>query len=107
MISFDKKNNSRKSDKNFYHGIVVNISQKNKSILKSFEIIGCKKILFGLLKLYKINVPINLIDKAIMDLQGNMTDKVLFIKQQFYFHFYRENKLIIVFKDKILKTHIL
>jgi hypothetical protein len=104
MINFDKANNSEKFDKNFYHGIVVSISQKDKSVLKSFEIIGCKKILFGLLKLYKLNVSEVLIYKVIKDLQDNMSDKILFKKQQFYFHFYRENELIIVFKDKIFNV---
>jgi len=44
-----------------------------------------------------------LIDKSIKDLQDNMSDKVLFKKQEFYFHFYRDNELIIVYKDKIFK----
>ena len=104
MIRFDKTNNSERFDKSVYHGIIVNLSQKDKSILKSFEIIGFKKVLFGLLKLYKLQVKADLIDKAIKELQGNMSDRILLKKQEFYFQFYRENELLIVFKDKIFRV---
>lgn len=104
MTSFDKTNNSERFDKRIYHGIIVNISQKDKSILKSFEIIGVKKVLFGLLKLYKLQVTADMIEKTIKDLQSNMSDRILLKKQEFYFHFYRENELIIVYRDKIFKV---
>lgn len=104
MATFDKINDLNRPENNFYHGIIVSLSQKDKSILKSYEIISEKKTLFGLFRLYKLRVSEVLIDKAIKDLQDNMSDKILFKKQEFYFHFYRDNELIIVYKDKIFKV---
>jgi len=33
-----------------------------------------------------------------------MADRLFFKKQEFYFHFYRNNELIVVFRDKIFKV---
>ena len=89
---------------NEYHGIIVNLSQKDKSIVKNLNVIGRKRVLFGLITLYKISVNENAIDKVIIEVQKNMNDRILFKKQEFYAHFYRNNELIIVFRDKIFKV---
>jgi hypothetical protein len=84
-----------------YHGIIINLSQKNKSIFNTLEIIGRKKLFFGLLTIYKVKVTPDKIDRVINEFQSNMSCRIAFKKQEFYLHFYRENELIIVFKDKI------
>lgn len=61
----DTKDNSNEENSNEYHGIIVNISQKDKSIFKKFQIIGIKKVLFGLIILYKVRVCNNEINDVI------------------------------------------
>ncbi len=77
---------------NEYHGIVIDVSQKNKDIFKKLKIIG-KKV-SGEWVLYKISVPAENISNKISTLQKGMADG-------FYFHFYRDNELVVVFKDRI------
>lgn len=79
-----------------YHGIIVDASQKNKSVFKNLEIIGEKQA--GSWILYKINVEPKKLDEIIKTLQQNMA------QGNFYFHFYKNNKLIVVFKNRIFKT---
>ena len=93
-----------KAPNNNYHGIIVNLSQKDKSIFKNLDIIGKKRALLGLVTLYKIKVNENSINKVIVDVQKNMNNRILFKKQEFYAHFYRNNELIIVFRDSIFKV---
>jgi hypothetical protein len=96
----DDKNDGKKE----FHGIIINISQKNKSIFETVNVLGKRKYLFGLLTLYKVKVPPDKITDAIKAFQSNMSDTVVFKKQEFYFHFYRDNELIIVFRDKIFNA---
>ena len=96
----DDKNDGRKE----FHGIVINISQKNKSIFETVNIIGKRKYFFGLLILYKVKVSPDKIADAIKAFQSNMSDRIVFKKQEFYLHFYRDNELIIVFRDKIFNA---
>ena len=39
--------NDRSKDDKEYHGIIINLSQRDKSIFKTIEIIGKRKLLFG------------------------------------------------------------
>ena len=87
-----------------YHGIIINLSQKDKSIFNTVEVIGKRKFLFGLLTLYKVKVSPENIDKVLKAFQTNMSDRIFLRKQEFYFHFYRGNELIIVFRNKIFKV---
>jgi len=87
-----------------YHGIIINVSQRDRSIFKTAEIIGKKKLFFGFLTFYKIKASPDTIDGTIKAFQGNMADRVLFRKQEFYLHFYRDDELIIVFRDKIFNV---
>jgi hypothetical protein len=95
-----------KNKNNEYHGIIFNVSQKDKSVFRTLRIIGKKKFLAGLLIIYKISISQEDLDDTIKTIQNNMRDAVLFINQQFYVHFYRQNELIIVFKDKIYRAAI-
>lgn len=76
---------------NVYHGIIVKESL-NEKIIKNLKILGegqGKDFL-----LLKIEVPIKLIEKIINIIQKSL-------KVKYYAHFFRENELIIVYKDKI------
>ena len=78
-----------------YHGILVDVSQKNKSIFNNLKILGQKKA-WGWI-LYKIGVEPKKFDKTLKQLQENMVEG-------FYFHFYKNEELIVVFKEKIFKV---
>jgi len=80
-----------------YHGILVDMSQKDKSIFNNLKILGQRKA--GGWVLYKIGVDPKKINKTLEQLQENMVDG-------FYFHFYKDEELIVVFKEKIFKVSI-
>jgi hypothetical protein len=84
-----------------YHGIVIDFSQKDKSIFNTVEVIGKHPYFFGLMNIYKLKVPSGKIDGVIKAFQKNMANRFLLSFQDFYLHFYRDNELIIVFKDKV------
>jgi hypothetical protein len=96
-------NNYTSDNTSEYHGIIISQSQHDRSIFNKLEIIGKRKSLFGLLTLYKIRVKPEKIDLTIKLLQSNMASRLFLIKQEFYFHFYRDNELIVVFRDSIFK----
>jgi hypothetical protein len=86
-----------------YHGIVINLSQKDQKIINSQNIIGKKVVIPGLLVLYKIQVEKPKINHVIQLLQNNLRDKLSIFIQSFYFHLYNGEELIIVYKDKIFR----
>jgi hypothetical protein len=88
-------------DLNEYHGIIINQSQKNKSIFKKLKIIGKKKVFFGLVVLFKISVNKENLNDIIKSIQENMASNLFILKQEYYAHFYRKNELIIVFKNRV------
>jgi len=79
-----------------YHGIIIDKSQKDKSIFERLKILGSKTSSKGWI-LYKIEVNPEEINKIIQELQQNM------ISGPYYCHFYRNNELIVVFKEKIFR----
>jgi hypothetical protein len=83
-----------------YHGIVLNISQKDKSIFKRLDVIGNKRALLGLVIFYKIRIDLHQIDEVISIIQSNMGSNFGPIRQEYYAHFYKDNELIIAYKDK-------
>ena len=87
-----------------YHGIVLSISQKDKSIFKGLQVIGSKKALLGLITFYKIRIDSHQIDNIITNIQGNMARNIGPIKQEFYAHFYKDTELIIVYRDKSFRV---
>jgi hypothetical protein len=86
-----------------YHGIVINLSQKDQKVINSQNIIGKKVVIPGLLILYKIQVEKQRINQVIQLLQNNLRDKLSIFIKSFYFHFYNGEELIIVYKDKIFR----
>lgn len=79
-----------------YHGFLVNVSQKDKSLIDKFKVLG-KKWAWGWI-LYKIEIKPKEFNNVIKQIQGNM-------KENFYFHLYKNNRLVIVFKNKIFKVN--
>lgn len=78
-----------------YHGIIVDVSQEDKEIFNDLRVIGKKKA-WGWI-LYKISVESKEIDIVLKKLQENM-------KKGFYFHLYKDEELIVVFKNKIFRV---
>ena len=78
-----------------YHGIIIDVSQKDQAIFESLDILGSKKA--GNWLLYKIEVEAKSIDKTIKNLQKHML-------KGYYFHLYRDKELIVVFKEKVFKV---
>jgi hypothetical protein len=89
---------------NEYHGIVINLSQKDSSIFDGLDVIGERKMLLGLLVLRKIRVAPENLEEVIVHLQTNMRDRLWWIVRSFYFHFYRGNELIIVFRKRTFRV---
>lgn len=79
-----------------WHGILVDVSQKDKLIFKKLKILGQKKSSNDDWTLYRIGVPPKNIDEMIGQIQDNMLDG-------FYFHFYEDDELIVVFKKRIFR----
>lgn len=98
------KKMSESSKMNNYHGIIVDKSQKDKSILGKFRVIGKKRALACLVTLYKIEVPEGSIDEVCKAVMDNMAAHFFFIKQEYYAHFYRADELIIVFRDALFRV---
>lgn len=80
-----------------YHGIIVDASQKYRSIFKNLRILGGRKSKDGKWVLHKIVVGADGLGDMISRLQNNMLPG-------YYFHFYRDGELIIVFKDRIFRV---
>lgn len=87
-----------------YHGQVVGLSQRDKRIFRTLKVIGRRKILWGAITVFKIEVPAADLEQVIRRLQENMSTKVLFISQEFYAHFYRGSQLVIVFRDRVFRA---
>ncbi len=90
-------------DEPAYHGIIVNLSQNRKG-LKELTIIGRRNVLFRFLVIHKIEAKQEEIDSLIMKMQHNMKRRVLFLAKEFYCHFYRNDELIIVFREKVFRA---
>ncbi len=79
-----------------YHGVVVNLSQRNQLIFNQLEILSSRAVIPHFLILHKIRVNPGQLEDTIRQLQANMRG------QLFYAHLYRGNELIVVFKSKVL-----
>ena len=79
-----------------YHGILIDVSQKDKSIFNKLKILGQKEDHGWVF--YRVEIDLNKINDIIKQLQENMVEK------EFYFHFYKIDELIVVFKKKIFNV---
>ena len=80
-----------------YHGIIIDLSQKDEKVLERLNILGQRKTSDGKWVLYKVVVNPDSIEDTIKQLQENMVD------EKYYFHFYKDSRLIVVFKRKIFR----
>jgi len=78
-----------------YHGIIVDESQKDKSIFKKLKVTGQSKGEHW--TLYKISVPEKDLEKTLKAIQTNMA-------KGFYFHVYRGDELIAVFNERTFRV---
>ncbi len=92
--------NAADSESTDYHGIIIWQSQRKKSIFRKLNCIGSKKFFLGLIMIQKIQVSPEELEPIIAELQQNLTDRFLWMRN-FYFHLYREDELIVVFRDQI------
>ncbi len=81
-----------------YHGIVIDVSQKDPSALGELSIIGRREAPDASWTLLKVEVKPGDLEGVIQRLQANL------VEDAFYFHFYRNDELIAVFKKKIFRT---
>jgi len=88
-----------------YHGIIINLSLRDKNIFKTLNIIGRKNVFFNWLVLYKVSVQPESMDSTIQKLQSDLVERFWFYFPHFYCHFYRADELIIVFKERIFRVN--
>ena len=78
---------------NEYHGIVVDKSLKDKNLIKKLNVISSRKTSNRWL-LIKISFPEKNLNKMVKLIQENLV-------KNYYAHFYRDDELIVIFKNKI------
>lgn len=83
---------------NPYHGILLDLEFKDKEFLKRFKILGKKKSSENPWFLFRVEVPAEELEKIIGETQDQM------VEGAYYCHFYRDNELIVIFKEKIFKV---
>ena len=84
---------------NYYHAEVINLSLKDKNILKKFPVISCKKRFWGLCKIYTIAIPEKDIAEVVKAFQENMSTA---LKKEWYITFHTSENVIVVFRKKVL-----
>jgi len=82
-----------------YHGILLDTEFKDKDFLNAFEILGKKRSERNTWTMHRVRVPAEKIDKIIRKCQENLLDG-----EPYYCHFYRDEELIIVFKQKVFRV---
>jgi hypothetical protein len=83
-----------------YHGIIVDQEFSDSSFCESFKVFDKKKS--GSWTLYGIEIENPQLENTILEIQKNMKTN-----EPWYAHLYNDNKLIVIFKDKIfdVKPH--
>lgn len=81
-----------------YHAEVINLSLKDRSIIKKYPILKCKKRFLGLCKIYTIAIPEKEIAGAINLFQENMSNA---LGKEWYITFHTAEKVVVVFRDRI------
>ena len=80
-----------------YHGIIIDKSLGNTELIKKLNVIGSRRSSTGLAFL-KISFPAEELENMIKLIQENLV-----VKENFYAHFYRDDELIVIFKDRIFR----
>lgn len=84
-----------------YHGILINKQFKNDDYPNSFKVFELK--VEGSWHIYGVEIEDTYLEKDLKEIQDNMKEN-----EPWYCHFYNDEILIVVFKDKIfrVKPHI-
>ncbi len=80
-----------------YHGIVIDKSLINPELIKNFSVIHHKQD--GEWKIYCVEIDNRLLEKTVEDVQKNLNTD-----QPWYAHFYNEDDLVVVFKEKVFNV---
>jgi hypothetical protein len=94
------------ADKEPYRAIVIGLSQKDRSVLRRLRGLGRKRVFGGLVNLYKLEVPAESAEEVIEELQRNLRDRLCGARLNFYFHLYRNDELVVVFKDAVFRVSV-
>ena len=83
-----------------YHGIIIDQEFNDPSFYSSFKIFGDKKS--GSWTLYGIEIEDSQLENTILGIQQNMKTN-----EPWYAHLYNDDKLIVIFKNKVfnIKSH--
>lgn len=81
-----------------YHGIIIDKSFKDPNFVKTFKTFNQKQD--GSWGIYGIEVEDSNLDKLISLVQENLSEG------NWYCHFYNDEQLIVIFKDKIFKVKL-
>lgn len=86
-----------------YHGIILDAEFKDQAYPERLKVFAKRKSTSNDWTLYGVEVAEEEIDKVISDIQTNMKSD-----QPYYAHFYNDQKVIVVFKNKTfdVKPHI-
>ena len=81
-----------------YHAEVINLSLKDKTMIKKYPVLKCKNRFLGLCKIYTISIPENDIEDTVKAFQKNMSTS---LKKEWYITFHTSENVIVVFREKI------
>ena len=56
------------------------------------------------MNIFKVIVPPHKIKEVIKSFQANMANRFILSTQEYYLHFYRNDELIIVYRDKVFNV---
>jgi len=82
-----------------YHGILLDLGFKDENFIKQFDILGKKKSEINPWFMIKVRIPEEQIEEVIEECQENLLED-----KPYYCHFYRDDELIVVFKNKIFRV---
>ncbi len=83
-----------------YYAEVINISQKDKSIIDKYPVINIKKRFLGLVRIYTISIPEENIENAVEEFQSNLCTA---LKKEWYITFHTAEQVIVVFRKRIFR----
>ena len=81
-----------------YHGILIDQEFKNNSFPQKFKQFAKKQD--GSWEIYGVEIEDDQLENTIREIQENMKDE-----ENWYAHLYNEEKLIVIFKNRVFKTN--
>ncbi len=78
-----------------YHAEVINLSLKDKKMIKKFPVLKCQNRFLGLCKIYTISIPEKDIEDEVKAFQKNMSTV---LKKEWYITFHTSENAIVVFR---------